>query len=58
MDVPSRDKAVIQEAVDQANTTVPVLPKTVAKEVFEAIINASVPFEKCIFAEFDSCHGG
>ncbi|KUJ18199.1 uncharacterized protein LY89DRAFT_614785, partial [Mollisia scopiformis] len=49
VDVPSRDLEVIQDAVDAANSTTPPLPATIAKSVFEAIINASVPFEQCIF---------
>lgn len=52
VDVPARDQAVIQGAVDAANTTTPPLPATIARAVFEAIINASVPFEQCIFGEY------
>ncbi|CZR53177.1 uncharacterized protein PAC_03055 [Phialocephala subalpina] len=52
VDVPSRDQAVIQGAVDTANSTSPPLPATIARAVFEAIINASVPFEQCIFGQF------
>ncbi|KAF8863613.1 hypothetical protein BDZ45DRAFT_685850 [Acephala macrosclerotiorum] len=56
VDVPSRDQAVIQGAVDAANSTSPPLPATIARAVFEAIINASVPFEQCIFGQI--CGGG
>lgn len=31
----------------------PRLPETIARAVFEAVINASVPFEQCVFGEFD-----
>ncbi len=31
----------------------PPLPETIARAVFEAVINASVPFEQCVFGEFD-----
>lgn len=48
VDVPSRDAQVIQEAVDAANSTTPPLPASIAKVVFEAILNASVPFEECV----------
>ncbi|KAH7351156.1 hypothetical protein BKA65DRAFT_536179 [Rhexocercosporidium sp. MPI-PUGE-AT-0058] len=53
VDVPSRDKEVIEGAVNASRTTKPRLPETIARAVFEAIINASVPFEMCIFGEFD-----
>lgn len=53
VDVPSRDAAVIAGAVAAANGTTPPLPVVVAEAVFEAIINASVPFEQCVFEEFD-----
>lgn len=56
VDVPSRDAAVIEEAVAAANSTVPPLPVTVARGVFEAILNASVPFEECVFEEFVRCN--
>lgn len=52
IDVPSRDAAVIQEAVEKANSTSPPLPATVAKGVFAAILNYSVPFEECVFVEY------
>ena len=52
MDVPARDAAVIDGAVAAANGTVPPLPVVVARGVFEAILNASVPFEECVFEEF------
>ena len=55
VDVPSRDAAVIEGAVAAANGTHPPLPQTVAKGVFEAILNASVPFEECVFEMFGSC---
>lgn len=48
VDVPSRDASVIQEAVDKANSTTPPLSRFIAKGVFEAILNFSVPFEECI----------
>jgi len=53
VDVPSRDAAVIQGAVDAANGTSPPLPQVIARGVFEAIINSSVPFEECVFESFD-----
>ncbi|KAH7920603.1 hypothetical protein BV22DRAFT_1097865 [Leucogyrophana mollusca] len=46
VDVPSRDQEVIQGA--EANATRYNLPQTIAREVFEAIINSSVPFEYCV----------
>ena len=55
VDVPSRDTAVIEGAVAAANSTTPPLPQTVARGVFEAILNASVPFEECVFEEFKKC---
>jgi hypothetical protein len=58
VDVPSRDAAVIEGAVADANSTVPPLPVTVARGVFEAILNASVPFEECVFEEFRGCGYG
>ena len=33
-------------------STKPVLPEVIAAGVFGAIINSSVPFEKCAFGEF------
>ncbi|KAF8964778.1 chorismate mutase [Flammula alnicola] len=50
VDVPSRDQQVIDEAV--ANATGVHLPQTIARAVFTAIINASVPFELCVFDSF------
>ena len=55
VDVPSRDAAVIEGAVAAANSTHPPLPVTVARGVFEAILNASVPFEECVFEQFRGC---
>lgn len=52
LNVPSRNAAVIQEAIDDAHTTTPPTPASIAKEVFSAIINSSVPFEECVFTEF------
>jgi hypothetical protein len=52
VDVPSRDEEVIQGAVDAANTMSPLLPQTIAKKVFEAILNSSVSFEECVFGEY------
>jgi len=46
VDVPARDQQVIDGA--EANATAVHLPKTIAKAVFTAIINSSVPFEYCI----------
>jgi hypothetical protein len=57
VDVPSRDAQVIQGAVAAANGTTPPLPVVVARGVFEAILNASVPFEECIFESFEGCEG-
>ena len=57
VDVPSRDEAVIEGAVEASNGTTPPLPETIARGVFEAIINASVPFEECIFEAFEECEG-
>lgn len=59
VDVPSRDAQVVQEAIDDANTTTPPLPASIAKGVFEAILNASVPFEECIVSpELSSLNPG
>ncbi|OBZ73650.1 hypothetical protein A0H81_06273 [Grifola frondosa] len=55
VDVPARDAQVIQDAVDQAPNF--KLPQTIAQAVFEAIINSSVPFEECVFDEFDQTEG-
>ena len=44
--MPSRDEQVINEAV--ANATAIHLPQTIARAVFTAIINSSVPFELCV----------
>lgn len=63
VDVPSRDAEVVANAVKMANSTVPPLPQVVAEGVFRAILNASVPFEECVFEAFDdeeeegSCSG-
>lgn len=53
VDVPSRDEEVIQGAVNPLGSTGPVLPEIIAAPVFEAIINSSVPFEKCAFGSFN-----
>ncbi|KAG4435554.1 hypothetical protein IFR05_008965 [Cadophora sp. M221] len=53
VDVPARDAEVIEGAVNASRTTTPRLPETIARAVFETIIDASVSFEKCFFAEFD-----
>jgi len=52
VDVPSRDEEVIQAAVNASSATKPRLPEIIAVGVFEAIINSSVPFEKCLFGEY------
>jgi len=52
VDVPSRDAEVISGAVAVANNTAPPLPETIARIVFTAILNASVPFEECVFERF------
>lgn len=52
VDVPSRDAAVVDGAVAAANSTTPPLPQTIAKGVFQAIIDASVPFEQCVFEQY------
>ncbi|PVH89256.1 hypothetical protein DL98DRAFT_366231, partial [Cadophora sp. DSE1049] len=49
VDVPARNVEVIEGAVNASRTTNPRLPETIARTVFEAIINASVPFERCVF---------
>jgi hypothetical protein len=54
VDVPSRDGEVIQGAVDASNTTTPRLPEIITAGVFEAIINSSVPFQKCVLGSFIS----
>src|SRR4051812_33088968 len=54
VDVPSRDTAVIEGAVAAANSTIPPLPKTIARSVFTAILNSSVAFEHCVFEKFCS----
>ncbi|TFK31873.1 chorismate mutase [Crucibulum laeve] len=46
VDVPSRDQQVNDGAVADAPAV--NLPQTIARAVFSAIINASVPFELCI----------
>ncbi|EGO00553.1 hypothetical protein SERLA73DRAFT_51202 [Serpula lacrymans var. lacrymans S7.3] len=46
VNVPSRDKQVIQGAVDAASSV--HLPQIVAKKVYEAIINSSIIFEYCV----------
>jgi chorismate mutase len=46
VDVPARDQEVIDGA--EANATAVHLPKTIAKAVFSAIINSSIPFEYCV----------
>ncbi|APA16338.1 predicted protein [Sclerotinia sclerotiorum 1980 UF-70] len=50
VNVPSRNQEVIDGAVALANQTVPRLPEEIARGVFEAIINESVPFEECVWA--------
>ncbi|KDR77214.1 hypothetical protein GALMADRAFT_435941 [Galerina marginata CBS 339.88] len=50
VDVPSRDQQVIDEA--SQNATQFHLPQTIARAVFTAVINASVPFELCVFNSF------
>lgn len=52
VDVPSRDQEVIEGAVGKANETVPSLPEVIARTVFEAVINGSVPFEECVWRSF------
>jgi hypothetical protein len=54
VDVPSRDSQVVAGAVTAANSTVPPLPETIAGDVFGAILNASVPFEECVFEAFEA----
>lgn len=53
VDVPSRDRKVIEDAVAKANETIPRLPGVIARSVFEAIINGSVPFEEFIWESFE-----
>ncbi|CAA7268802.1 unnamed protein product [Cyclocybe aegerita] len=53
VDVPARDQQVIDRAVGGAPAV--HLPQTIVRAVFTAIINASVPFELCVF---DSFHDG
>ena len=50
VDVPVRDSQVIDEAAGNASHF--HLPENVAFAVFSAIINSSVPFEKCVFNSF------
>ncbi|KAF8153163.1 chorismate mutase [Crassisporium funariophilum] len=50
VDVPARDAQVIEQAVTDA--TAVHLPQSVARAVFAAIINSSVPFELCVFDSF------
>ncbi|CZT02859.1 uncharacterized protein RAG0_09853 [Rhynchosporium agropyri] len=54
IDVPARDREVIEGAVNASRKTEPRLPETIARAVFEAIINASVPFEECVFGESEA----
>lgn len=49
VDVPSRDQEVIDSAV--ANASAVHLPQIIAKQVFTAIINSSVPFEYCVVSD-------
>jgi chorismate mutase len=53
VNVPARNQEVIDEAEANANTV--HLPQTIAKAVFTAIINASVPFEYCVVRALFSC---
>lgn len=53
VDVPIRDQEVIEDAVAKANETMPRLPEVIARSVFEAIINGSVPFEECVWESFE-----
>lgn len=46
VDVPSRDRQVIENAV--ANATAVHLPETIARAVFTTILNSSVSFELCV----------
>jgi chorismate mutase len=50
IDVPARDNQVIDEAVGNASHF--HLPENMAFAVFSAVINSSVPFEKCVFDSF------
>ncbi|KAJ3503389.1 hypothetical protein NLJ89_g8457 [Agrocybe chaxingu] len=50
VDVPARDRQVIDRAVGGAPAV--HLPQTIARAVFTAIINTSVPFELCVFDSF------
>ncbi|QSZ33330.1 hypothetical protein DSL72_002918 [Monilinia vaccinii-corymbosi] len=52
VDVPARDKEVVEKAVAKAKCLKPKLPAVIARAVFEAIINASVPFEKCVWEAY------
>ncbi|KIJ66080.1 hypothetical protein HYDPIDRAFT_110221 [Hydnomerulius pinastri MD-312] len=51
VDVPSRDQQVIDGA--EANAASVNLPQTIARQVFQAIINSSVSFEYCVFDAYD-----
>lgn len=46
VDVPSRDRQVIEQAVESAPQY--NLPQVIARGVYSAIINASVKFELCV----------
>ncbi|PPQ89344.1 hypothetical protein CVT25_003182 [Psilocybe cyanescens] len=48
VDVPARDQQVIDDAVASASDPQINLPETIARAVFTAIINSSVPFERCV----------
>jgi len=50
VDVPARDNQVIDEAAGNASYF--HLPENIAFAVFSAIINSSVPFERCVFDSF------
>lgn len=55
VDVPARDAEVVEGAVEMAKGTVPRVPEVVARGVFEAVLNASVPFEECVFEACGGC---
>lgn len=61
VDVPSRDREVVEGAVEKArdmngvfegNGTGMKVPEVVVRSVFEAVINGSVPFEGCVWESF------
>lgn len=43
---------MLEGALAEANSEATLVPLTVARAVFEALLNASVLFEECVFEAF------